>query len=284
MKDAKSAQTTKPAAAPDQPAADQSAQPAPVQPPQNTKPSGMYGPWKTILITLFVYFSAQILAGLVIYAIPSLKHWTQARQDVWLQNPWVTFVYIIVAEALTLVILYKFMKARKVTFKALGLNKPKAAFIGYTLGAYALYFVVYIVSIIVAKAVMPGLNLDQKQELGFSDTTRGVSLLPVFISLVILPPITEEIVVRGFLFMGLRSKWAFLPAAVLTSLLFAAAHLGEGGGGGLLWVAGIDTFILSLVLCFLREKTGSLWPGIGVHMIKNGIAFVVLYNIFSYIR
>ncbi len=249
-----------------------------------TKPEGMYGPWKTILITLFVYFSAQILAGLVIYAIPSLNHWAKAREDTWLQNPWVTFGYISLAEALTLGILYKFMKVRKVTFKSLGLNKPKWAFISYTLGAYALYFIIYIASIMIAKAVIPGLNLDQKQELGFSNSTSGISLLPVFISLVILPPITEEIVVRGFLFKGLRTKFVFLPAAIITSLLFAMAHLGEGGGGGLLWVAGIDTFILSIVLCFLREKTGSLWPGIGVHMIKNGVAFVVLYNIFSYIR
>ncbi len=251
--------------------------------PEVAKSKGMYGPWQTVAITLLVYFLAQILAGLVIYAIPSIRHWSQASQDIWIQNPWVTFSFIFLAEAFTLTILYKFMKARQVTFKSLGLNRPIGAFLAYALGAYVLYFVIYLVSLALAKALLPGLDVDQKQELGFNDVT-GIQLVPVFISLVILPPITEEIVVRGFLFKGLRTKLVFLPAAILTSLIFAAAHLGEGGSGGLLWVAGIDTFVLSIVLCFLREKTGSLWPGIGVHMIKNGIAFIVLYNIFSYIR
>lgn len=248
------------------------------------KSKGMYGPWKTVGITLLVYFSAQIIAGLILFAYPTIHGWSEARQDAWLENPWVTFSYIFLAQTITLILLHKFMKARRITFKGLGLNKPRAAFIAYALGAYAVYFLIYLVSLVTAKALIPGLDLDQKQELGFSHSETGIGLVPIFISLVILPPIVEEIVVRGFMFKGLRTKLVFLPAAVITSLIFAVAHLGEGGGGGLLWVAGIDTFVLSLVLCYLREKTGSLWPGIGVHMIKNAIAFIVLYNILGYIR
>lgn len=244
----------------------------------------MYGPWVSVFVTLFLYFAAQLLAAAVIYSIPAANKWAHEKQEAWLQNPWVMFSYIALAEAIILGVIYKLLSKRKLSFRTIGLNKPKAAFIGYALGAYALYFVIYLVSLVVAKAVLPGLNLEQKQELGFDQTTTGLSLLPIFISLVILPPITEEIIMRGFLFTGLRTKLPFISAAIVTSLMFAAAHLGEGGGGGLLWVAGIDTFILSLVLCYLREKTGSLWPGIGVHMLKNLVAFVVLYNIFSYIR
>lgn len=244
----------------------------------------MYGPLETVAITVLIYFLAQILAAAIIYAIPVTNHWAQSRRDVWLQNPWVTFSFIFTAEALTLGILYKFMKVRRVTFRSLGLNKPKWEFLAYALASYAIYFVIYIVSLVLAKAFLPNLDLNQKQDLGFSDTSGGIRLLPIFISLVVLPPVTEEIVVRGFLFKGLRTKLPFVSAAVIASLLFAAAHLGEGGSGGLLWVAGIDTFILSLVLCYLRERTGSLWPGIGVHMIKNAVAFVVLYNILAYIR
>lgn len=252
--------------------------------PNTPKRKGMYGPWQSILVTLLVYFSAQLLAGVVIYAIPALRQWSPARQELWIQNPWVMFCFIVAAEAITLGLLYKFMRSRRVTFQSLGLNKPQAAFISYALGAFALYFLLYAVTLIVAKSLLPNLDLNQKQDLGFSHSATGISLIPIFLSLVILPPLTEEILVRGFLFKGLRTKLIFLPAAIVTSLLFAAAHLGQSGSGGLLWVAGIDTFVLSMVLCFLREKTGSLWPGIGVHMIKNALAFVVLYNILSYIR
>jgi membrane protease YdiL (CAAX protease family) len=93
----------------------------------------------------------------------------------------------------------------------------------------------------------------------------------------VLPPIVEETVFRGFIFTGLRGKLKFVWAAVLTSLLFATAHLEFGSGKPLLWVAGLDTFTLSLALCYLREKTGSLWPGILLHALKNGVAFLSLF-------
>ena len=39
----------------------------------------------------------------------------------------------------------------------------------------------------------------------------------------------------------------------------------------------LDTFILSLVLIYLREKTGGLWASITLHAFKNGVAFVALF-------
>ncbi|MEJ0073120.1 MAG: CPBP family glutamic-type intramembrane protease [Candidatus Saccharibacteria bacterium] len=39
----------------------------------------------------------------------------------------------------------------------------------------------------------------------------------------------------------------------------------------------IDTFTLSVVLCYIREKTGTLWSGVLIHALKNGIAFLSLY-------
>ena len=106
----------------------------------------------------------------------------------------------------------------------------------------------------------------------------------VFISLVLLPPVVEEIVARGFLYTGLRSKLPKIVAALITSALFAAAHLQWGSGAPLLWVAALDTFTLSLVLVYLREKTGGLAASMGVHMLKNGLAFVVLFDITRFLR
>lgn len=67
-----------------------------------------------------------------------------------------------------------------------------------------------------------------------------------------------------------------LPAAIVTSLIFAVGHLAESSQGPL-YVAAIDTFVLSLVLIYLREKTGRLWASIGLHAIKNAIAFVTVF-------
>ena len=66
-------------------------------------------------------------------------------------------------------------------------------------------------------------------------------------------------------------------AIIITSLIFASPHLLESGSGGLLWIAGIDTFVLSLVLCWVREKTGRLYAGMGIHALKNTVAFISLF-------
>ena len=43
------------------------------------------------------------------------------------------------------------------------------------------------------------------------------------------------------------------------------------------WNVGVNVFALSVVLCALREITGTIYAGILTHMIKNGVAFYLLY-------
>jgi membrane protease YdiL (CAAX protease family) len=251
---------------------------------EEQQPPKLYSPLATVSITIFIYLAALFYAAILISIPPLFMHWSSAQATAWLHNNvWVTFTFVAMLECLTLWLVYLFLKGRNVSFRYIGLNKPKVKYIAYALIGFAAYFVLFIVGRIAAKALAPGLDLEQKQEIGFNTTTQGASLLPVFLSLVILPPITEEIVARGFLFGGLRTKLSFVTAAIITSTLFAAAHLGEAKNG-LLWIAAIDTFILSLVLCYLREKTSSLWPSIYIHMLKNGLAFIVLFNIVQYFR
>jgi membrane protease YdiL (CAAX protease family) len=83
--------------------------------------------------------------------------------------------------------------------------------------------------------------------------------------------------VRGYLYSGLRSKLKYLPALLITSLLFGAAHLSENDSG-LLWSGALDTFLLSVVLVYLRENTGALYAGMLVHMANNVIAFSVHFH------
>jgi membrane protease YdiL (CAAX protease family) len=139
-----------------------------------------------------------------------------------------------------------------------------------------LYYISYLVIVSVAGALVPALNVDQAQELGFNPIGTG-ELILTFISLVILPPIVEETLMRGFLYTSLKKRLTKVNAALITSVIFAAAHLQFGSGAPLLWVAAIDTFVLSLFLVYLREKTGSLWASMTLHALKNGVAFASLF-------
>jgi membrane protease YdiL (CAAX protease family) len=238
-----------------------------------------YRAGEALVVTVVVFFVGQFLGSLLVGLIPLIKGWNVNEASHWFnENVWAAFLTVAFIELATLMLLRFFMRRRQISFAGLGINRPNLTHLGYTLLGFGLYFVLYISVLIVALKLIPGLNLEQEQQLGFSAATTGNALILVFISLVILPPLVEEIVMRGFLFTGLRTELKFSTAMLITSALFALAHL-PAGKGGLLWVGAIDTFMLSLVLCYLREKTGSLWPSIGVHAIKNSIAFIVLFDV-----
>jgi membrane protease YdiL (CAAX protease family) len=136
-----------------------------------------------------------------------------------------------------------------------------AGFIVYLLGSG---LVIYIVS-----QVVPGFNVNQQQNTGFSHMAQQYELLLAFVTLVIIAPLAEETLFRGYLYGKLRNYVPIWVAMLATSALFAFLH-GQ-------WNVGIDVFVLSLVMCTLREVTGSIWAGVLIHMIKNGLAFFLLF-------
>lgn len=94
-------------------------------------------------------------------------------------------------------------------------------------------------------------------------TTYATLLAAVFVA-----PLCEEIFFRGFVFMGLRHAMPVGWAIVFSALIFAIAH-GDPGSFAVL-------FIIGLALAFLRWHTHSLWPGIILHMLNNGLGAVAI--------
>ncbi|HKU18287.1 MAG TPA: type II CAAX endopeptidase family protein [Candidatus Saccharimonadales bacterium] len=241
------------------------------------KPTVTWGPVAAIIVTLLSFLLAQLAAGLALAAGPKLLGWSRAHSDDWLTSVAGQFLFVLLAESLTLGIVWWYAVRRKrATLAALGFQRA----VRWRDVAYmAVGFVVYLAVVAVVTSWASSqfhIDLNQKQELGFDTVIGTWERLLTFISLVVLPPVVEEIMFRGFLFGGLRRRLSFPIVTLLVSVIFASLHLLEGAGG-LLWVAGIDTFVLSLVLCYVREKTSNLWAGIGIHMLKNGIAFLYLY-------
>jgi membrane protease YdiL (CAAX protease family) len=240
-----------------------------------------WNPWLAVIFVVFVYFLAQFLGGIFISIYPWLKHWDNSRANDWLTNSVpAQFFYVLLAEAITVGAIYLFLRHFKQGFKAIGLKRPHWRDPGFGLLAFPAYFVVYAVVLSVIYHFIH-LNLNQQQNIGFTNVHGSLQLILTFFSLVVLPPLAEEIMMRGFLFSSLQKAMPVLWAALLTSAIFASAHLPEGGSSGPLWVGFIDTFTLSLVLCYLRQKTGSLWAGITLHALKNAVAFVSLFLLTS---
>jgi len=117
--------------------------------------------------------------------------------------------------------------------------------------------------------VFPWFDADQAQNVGFGYFVTGWEQFAAVIAIVFVAPIAEEIIMRGWVYGKLRNRSSVIIAMVLTSLLFGALH-GQ-------WNVAVTTFILSMILCGLREITGTIWSGILLHMLVNGVAFYILY-------
>lgn len=175
-------------------------------------------------------------------------------------------------------IVYGFMKLCKLSLKDVGLGRfIKWSDIGWAIPIVVVYFVILVITMALISVYVPSINLEQEQQLGFDKGATGLALIPIFIALVIVPPIVEEFMIRGFLFTCVRGLLKVVPAALLVSFMFSVAHLQIGAGAPPLYVAAIDTFVLSLFLVYLRVKTGSIWASILVHALKNGVAFSALF-------
>jgi membrane protease YdiL (CAAX protease family) len=241
-----------------------------------------WSPVATILIAVFVFLASQIAVAIVLRGYVTARHWSTATANNWLTNSVpALFVETFLAEAFLVVFLYGFMKRRWITFKYIGL---KGKFLlkdaAYAVGGFLTYIVIYLTVVSTLQVFIHGFNVSQKQELGVPNNAYGGDLWLLFVMLVILPPIAEEILFRGFIYSSLRPKMNKIVAALITSVLFALPHLFESSSG-LLWVAGCDTFILSMVLVYVREKTDKLWASMLIHAIKNFVAFASLYLIHS---
>jgi membrane protease YdiL (CAAX protease family) len=154
-------------------------------------------------------------------------------------------------------------------FSDIWLTRPKWLHLAHAFVAFVGYMIVSVmVQAIVRQVMGESFNADQPQNLGY-DSLNAWEIIAAFIPLVILTPLAEEIIFRGFMFKGVRRRAPFWVAAAVVSLIFGAVH-GQ-------WNVAIDVFVMSMVGCYLVEKTGSLWPAIFLHMLKNGLAFSLVF-------
>ena len=188
-------------------------------------------------------------------------------------NTWYVALTDLVILAIVGLIVYK----KRSTLNGLGLGKGAWRQLGLATVFFLAYILVYLLVISVVSALVPGFDVEQERDIGFNDLRGVVQMSVVFVLLVVITPIVEEIMFRGFLFRGFRKKMPFWLATALTSLVFGAVHLTSLGDSAPVWVAALDTGLLSVALCVAREYSKSLWPAIYMHGAKNALAFVFLY-------
>ena len=87
-------------------------------------------------------------------------------------------------------------------------------------------------------------------------TVYGLLLLAVVVA-----PLCEEVLFRGFLFAGFKGSMPLALAVILSAFIFAAVHNDLPSFPVL--------FCIGILLALLRWRTRSLWPGILLHLLNN---------------
>ena len=228
-----------------------------------------------ILYLLFqtgvIVIATQIIVGYFMFLILGIEDF---------DDPAISASYSAVSYALAMVLVVMIQKKQHPNSNAredLGLKGwPTWKDVGLAPAGFVIYAIIATIFTTIF-SLFTWFDAEQAQDVGFNLVLDGPDRIIAFITLVIIAPIAEEIIFRGWLYGELRKKLStevsnkvgMVISILLVSLLFGLVHLQ--------WNVGVNVFALSIVLCGLREITGTIYAGILLHMLKNGIAFYLLY-------
>jgi membrane protease YdiL (CAAX protease family) len=98
----------------------------------------------------------------------------------------------------------------------------------------------------------------------------SASFIPLlWIAIIFVAPLFEELFFRGFLFAGIAaSRLGATGAVILTAGLWAGLHMQYD------LYDMTSVFLLGLLFGMARLRSGSLWPSLSMHMLANLVATV----------
>ena len=249
-------------------------------PKKNQKQSGWKIAWTIFLLCVWVAVSVIAVEFLVGWTMYFLLGKETFNRPVW------TAIYSAVSYilAMALIILVPLLiRKRKIDKKELRKDIGLIDLPTWTdVGLAPIGFIVSIIlaaGLAAAFSLFPWFNAEEAQNVGFNIFMNSGDRMIAFLTLVVVAPIAEEIIFRGWLYDKVRNKlngklpgkWGVAISILVVSFVFGLIHLQ--------WNVGVNVFALSVVLCVLREVTGTIYAGILTHMIKNGVAFFLLYVI-----
>lgn len=110
-----------------------------------------------------------------------------------------------------------------------------------------------------------GIGVHDYDIIGFRNTL-GFERFFFLIPLVIFAPLFEETIFRGFLYKAFRGSHSVTISMILIIGWTCFTHWSQYSVS---WIAAVDLSALTIVQCYLREKSRSLWDCIFCHFAFN---------------
>ncbi|MEY3395614.1 MAG: hypothetical protein RL346_1850 [Verrucomicrobiota bacterium] len=178
-----------------------------------------------------------------------------------------------------LVTLMVFQRVRPVEWLGLHWRQWPWVLLGAPVTVVAMWLVFAVLYSVGYQQLMESLGVKKVQDMVemFQKTEDESVLVLMVMMAVIVAPICEEVVFRGYLYPVLKKFSGMWMGCLVSALIFSAAH------GS--FVALLPLFIFGLVLVYLYEWTGSIWAPIAVHFLFNsatvGIQLLVRFGYIS---
>jgi len=206
---------------------------------------------------------------LLIYAIEFPLGWLESPNDLGRLMGRLRFIGVGLGEGLLYVVVVAvFMRAMKRPFSEAGYVPVRKRFLllGFICGIF----------LFVAVGLLGGVLADwlgHPEPQSFTIAVNEVDALWEFALLLFLgtvvAPLKEELIFRGLLYPPLRYSYGRLRGILLTSVLFASLHLDL--------IRFIPLLIGGIVLTWLYERAGSLWPSVVAHGTWNMLMALALW-------
>lgn len=93
------------------------------------------------------------------------------------------------------------------------------------------------------------------------------NLFGVLLGVSVVVPITEELIFRGIMLVGLSETYKLRTAFLISALLFGLIHIHP-------WLM-LNAFLLAIFLNWVKLRFGALLPCIFFHALYNGLPFIL---------
>jgi sodium transport system permease protein len=144
---------------------------------------------------------------------------------------------------------------------------PLGALDGRALAAGALFIPAAMLVNVAANAVQYSILAPPEAAANMFRMHQSASYAALFVSVVLLPAVCEEVFYRGMVFNSLAARMSAGWAVILSSALFAMAHFSPYEAAPL--------FALGVVLALAMRSSGTLLLPIIIHFANNGVTITV---------
>ena len=221
---------------------------------------------KVFLACLIIPLAISILISVIIAQIAN-QHDIEPTEIT--SNMWFLTGYAILNFIIYISIYLIYNKVCKIEYKAVNL-KFKMPWHTYLIiiavGIISLFGIQYFIGAVDNLLALIGFPLQEGTSI--NPTDFGTFMLAVFV-LALLPAIAEELIFRGIIFNGLRTKFNETGAILISAIMFSLMH------GS--FQQFVYPFILGSIMAWLVIRTGSIFSSMLVHFINNFLVVMFAY-------